>query len=371
MITNINRKFIHCNEFYYPNIAGPTKHIEDVINNTFDINDHYVISFDRINNNDNYQYVYDNLIRFWPININDLHNIINYKFSFNTNFSKFVEHVRKINPVCVNIYFKGWLPLIIRYILPEIKIIFMPFGYAEGDYSNIFRSQRFKIALCGDGAKEDYLKAGARPEQIHVIERPINTNFYFPLNVTRDPFRLLLVGRFHPIKRIPALIHTLASLFNDYPSLHLHIVADTNICQYTGAVKDELNAVKAAIQKYKLQEKVILRGRKIGEDLLREYSEASIHILPSTHDRRATVVQEAITMGMQCICTCKKSYDWPEYAEDGRHLIHYVDEVEDIIPVLRKMLDNPDQYHSNRDYALEHWSWEKCAPEYEKLMTEW
>lgn len=200
----------------------------------------------------------------------------------------------------------------------------MPFGYSEGDYHHIFRTKRFKIALCGDGSKEDYLNAGILPQQIHIIERPIDTETYTPLNVQRDHYRLLFVGRIHPMKRLPSLIKMLSPLFKDYSRLHLHIVADTEKATYTGAVREELNKLQTIIKQSDMSDRVVFRGKCVGYDLLREYSEASIHLLPSSLDRRATVVQEAITMGMQCICTHRKSYDWPEFSEDGKHLVHLI-----------------------------------------------
>jgi glycosyltransferase involved in cell wall biosynthesis len=364
--------YVHINEFFFPFFAGPSKHISDVIQFTFQLKNHILITFDfceDLNAIDNYNGI--SIYRFTPIRYEDLHRFINLGIDPSNNFFKFVSLIRDLKPDCIILYFIGLLPLLIRQALPEVKIVYMPFGFLKNEFNLHFRSNRMKIALCGDNCKEDFIKAGVSPKQIHIIERPININYYKPFECIRDPNRLLIVGRFHPVKRIHHFIRILDKLTSEYSDLYLHIIADTNYGLFSGADEEELKNVKTAIQECKLNNKVFLRGRKIGDELLREYSEASIHILPSTHDRRATVVQEAITMGMQCICTCKKSYDWPEYAEDGRHLIHYVDEIEDIIPVLRKMLDHPEQYHSNRDYALEHWSWEKWAPEYEKLMTEW
>lgn len=76
-------------------------------------------------------------------------------------------------------------------------------------------------------------------------------------------------------------------------------------------------------------------------------------------------------MGMQCVNTCKRAYDWPEFAEDGRRLIHYVDDkVENMAPVIRMLLET-GPHPSNRDYAVQHWSWRQWKPAYEKLMLEW
>jgi glycosyltransferase involved in cell wall biosynthesis len=364
-------KILHINDFFYPFIAGPTNHIIDVINHTFHKNSHSVISFD-YNDNLKSNDWFDNIPikRYEPIHNDELFRYIQLGYKNNNSLSDFVDYVRSKKHACVVLYFIGSIPYFIRNVMPEQRVVFFPFGFNNGDYQQIYRSKRFKIALCGDGSLNDFIESGADPNQINVIERPIDTDYYTPMNVDRDPYRLLFVGRFHPMKRIPELIKMLLPLFEDYSELHLHIIADTENVLYTGVVNDELEKVKEIITKYDLYDRVIIRGKLTGIDLLREYSEASIHVLPSNKDRRATVVQEAITMGMQCVNTCKRSYDWPEFTQSGERLIHYVNEIEDMAPVLRKLLETNNRI-SNREYALKNWSWHKWKPVYEKLLSEW
>ncbi|RJP33549.1 MAG: glycosyltransferase [Candidatus Omnitrophota bacterium] len=364
-------KILHINNFFFPFVAGPSKHMIDVIRFTFSQENHSVVSLDR---NDQLKEIDEwegiPVRRFSEFPLEDARRYFHLGGEAADEIRRFVEYIRAFKPTCVVLYFIGVLPLLIRCALPEIKMVFLPFGFETGDFLNEYRTPRIKIALCGDGCYKDYISEGALPDQMFIMERPINTRFYTPLEIPRDPYRLLFVGRFHPVKRIPAMINTLAPVFSDHSKLHLHIVADTNTGLYSKAVENELACVHEAIKKNELADRVIFRGKKVGEDLLREYSEASIHLLPSKYERRATVVQEAITMGMQCINTCKRACDWPEYAEDGRRLIHYVDEVEDMIPTLRELLEQ-GSLPSNRDYALKHWSWDIWKPAYEKLMMEW
>ncbi len=362
------KKILHINEFFLPFYAGPSKHMYDVIRNTFNIDHHIVVCFDKnidSNNIDSFQDI--SVKRFLPLSSN-VRRMIQLNDP-DRNILEFIKFTRNIDPICIVIYFAGILPKLITHFLPEQRIIYFPFGFYSEEFEYEFNSNRIKIALCGQGSYESFVKAGARKEQIFIIERPIDTNFFVPQDINRCKKRLLHVGRFHPIKRIPQLIVTLKNLLQKYNDLYFCIVADLNPTFSKKTYEDEIVRVKKTIVQNKLNEQVLLCGKKVEYELLEEYSKSYVHILTSM-ERRSTVTQEAITMGMQCVNVYKHEYDWPEFTDSGEKLIHYVDDIDFIPTVVENLLQN-SQFTSNRNYALKHWSWDQWRLKYEQLLTKW
>lgn len=103
--------------------------------------------------------------------------------------------------------------------------------------------------------------------------------------------QLLSVGRLDKIKGFDDLI----DIFNDFQKDHtdwkLHIVGD-------GAEKQNL---QNKIQELNLQEKVILCGNKLSNELLEEYYNSSVYLMTSHSESFGLVLVEAASFGLPLI----------------------------------------------------------------------
>lgn len=361
---------LHVNEFFYPFIAGPSKRILDMAHHVFTTNCHTVATFDSdsgFSKNDVYEGL--KVQRFGSVSYDDLHRLIHFKNYECTVLDEFVKYVRCLNPTCISLYWIEKIPSLMVNALPEMRFVYTPFTFKQHEFDDLFCSPRVKIVLFTKEYVQSFLKAGLDHKQIYIAEKPIDVNTFCPLDVTRNPFRLLYVGRIHPSKQLPSLIKAISSLFQDYPLLTFHIVADLNPIFGNERTHAEVKKINVLINEFELSDRIKLCGKKLGKELLREYSEASIHLLAGTGDRRSTSTQEAITMGMQCVHLGKHQFDWPEYDENDSKLVHYVDDLSEFESTIQHLLEI--EHTSHRNYAIRNWSWDKWKLVYENIYSNW
>lgn len=362
---------LHVNRFFFPFVAGPSRRILDVVRHVFTHEKHSVLTFDKTEHLPAVASYEGIPVRRFPMISNyEIHRLFHFGIERNGLMSDFVRHVRDEKPSCIALYWIGMIPRLVSRALPEVRTVYTPFTFVEEEFDPLFRSPRMKIVLFEENCVNRFLDAGVNPKQIVVLQKPIDTHLFRPINVSRDRSRLLYVGRLHPTKQLPQLIRVLGPLFHDVPHLHLHIVADLKPILGQEKTDAEIERIKKIAREVGVFDRVILRGKCVGNDLLREYSQAAIHVLPSKAERKNTATQEALAMGLHCVNLRKQFCDWPEFRPDGERLIHYVDRLEDFDAVIRNLLES-DSRPDHRDFIEKNWSWHRWRPEYEKLFAEW
>lgn len=362
----------HVHSCYYPFVCGISNRIRNVIHHTFSLDRHTVVALSGLNQEiDSYTYDGVRVQRFPYYSPEEYYRLIQLSPGPSSDIQSFVKYIRSHRPGVLALYQRFLFHLVMK-LIPESRVVYMPIVYLSKEKASVIHfTKRIRIVLFGDAVVQKYLDIGIPEEQIYILERPIDTDFFQPLNTHRDPYRLLFVGRISPEKRIPEFLQVTANVFHDYPQLHLYIVGDID-SEYSVIENpaNEIQRIQETERELGLTDRVIFRGKCIGDDLLREYSEASIHILPSVYDIRNTATQEALTMGLQCLNIRINEHDWPEFTPDERRLIHYVSEFNEFDPTLRHILNsNPNS--SVRDYIENQWSWTRWRTEYEKVFTEW
>ncbi len=368
----MTRRILHINDFFFPFVSGPSNRILNIAQQTFSPRNHLAITFDRnkhLTAVDTFEGIA--IRRFHGFSDDVLHRFIHLGPQSSPDLRDFVAYVRSCGPTCLTQYFLGALPPDLQYILPESRVVYMPVVFSERKIDPLLiRSSRIKVALFGDSCLQNCRNSGLNDSQIIILERPINTDAFRVDNTSRDPFRLLYVGRIHPWKQLADLLFTMSSLFRDHTMLHWHIVGDLNPYFRTETTRREIEKITDLARSMGLDNRIVFRGKLAGKDLVREYSEASIHLLPSKSEMRSTVTQEALTMGLHCINLNRQPHDWPEFRPDGERLIHYVDNLEDFAPTIRNILESRKQ-PDHREWIEQNWSWHRWRSEYERLLTEW
>ena len=365
-------KILHVNEFFYPFVAGPSKRILDMAQHIGRLECHIAVSFDKTENlqeTDEYEGLA--VRRFGRLVYEEFHRLVHLKATPCGALDGFREYVRALRPTCLSIYWVEAIPDVIANAVPEMRVVYTPYSYRKNGCGGLLGSKRAKIVLFSEADRQSYREAGVPEERLFMAEKPIDVNVFCPMSVKRDPYRLLYVGRIHPYKQLSELLYAMGPLFKDYPRLSFHIVGDLHPEKATEDAQSEIKKIQEAVDELGIVGRVRLRGKCLGEDLIREFSEASIHLLASVSpfEYRNTATQEALTMGLECIHMGKGLSDWPEYREDGRKLEHYVTGLDDFEGAIRHLLE--EQHQSHRDYAIRNWSWDRWKPVYETIYREW
>lgn len=150
-------------------------------------------------------------------------------------------------------------------------------------------------------SQRDFLaeRYGVDRTKVYVVPNGVAEEFFLPPRPPRaepaaglepDPLRLLFVGRLDIQKNVARLLDAMAQV--DEP-VRLRLVGD-------GDLRQDLLAQAARLG---LGDRVEFVGRKHGDDLLKEYADAELFVLPSDREGMALVVLEAMAAGLPVLAT--------------------------------------------------------------------
>ncbi|MEY9893157.1 glycosyltransferase involved in cell wall biosynthesis [Catenulispora sp. MAP12-49] len=150
-------------------------------------------------------------------------------------------------------------------------------------------------------SQRDFLaeRYGVDRTKVYVVPNGVAEEFFLPPRPPRaepaagsesDPLRLLFVGRLDIQKNVARLLDAMAQV--DEP-VRLRLVGD-------GDLRQDLLTQAARLG---LGDRVEFVGRKHGDDLLKEYADAELFVLPSDREGMALVVLEAMAAGLPVLAT--------------------------------------------------------------------
>ncbi|ACU75247.1 glycosyl transferase group 1 [Catenulispora acidiphila DSM 44928] len=140
---------------------------------------------------------------------------------------------------------------------------------------------------------------GVDPAKVYVVPNGVAEEYFLPPRTpgvepaagsAPDPLRLLFVGRLDIQKNVARLLDALALVAEP---VRLRLVGD-------GDLRQDLQAQAARLG---LDDRVEFAGRKHGEDLVKEYADAELFVLPSDREGMALVVLEAMAAGLPVLAT--------------------------------------------------------------------
>lgn len=210
-------------------------------------------------------------------------------------------------------------------------------------------------------SQRDIAQAFDRPAaDIHVIPNGVDTNVFKPLaDINRTPFQLITTASSdQPLKGLSVLLRALEKLRVQFPELQLTVIGKL---KENGETQKELQALH-------LQDAVQFKSGISNEELVAEYAQASIAIVPSLYEGFGLPAAEAMACGVPLICSDGGAL--PEVVGSAARLVR-AGNVDDLQQALTKLLS--DKYAreqlgaQGRAHILQQLSWDCVGKKMERF----
>ena len=209
-------------------------------------------------------------------------------------------------------------------------------------------------------SQRDIAAAFDRPaENIKVIPNGVDASIFKPLDtIARTPFRLITTASSdQPLKGLSVLLRALAPLRNEFPELQLIVIGKL---KENGETQKELEALN-------LQDAVQFRSGISNQQLVEEYAQASIAIVPSLYEGFGLPAAEAMACAVPLICSDGGAL--PEVVGDAARLVR-AGNVDDLHTALHELL-NDDKMREQlgaqgRTHILQQLSWDCVGKKMER-----
>jgi glycosyltransferase involved in cell wall biosynthesis len=141
---------------------------------------------------------------------------------------------------------------------------------------------------------------------------------FFSINKNEVPNRILFVGGIEERKGLHVLIDAIAAIKQTIPAIKLHIVGGIRKASYYNDLLDQ-------IVNLGLQDSIVFKNHLSNSELMQEYSEAALFVLPSKEESLGVVLLEAMATGTPIVASNIGGI--PDIIEDGQngYLVNYGD----------------------------------------------
>jgi len=153
--------------------------------------------------------------------------------------------------------------------------------------------------------------------EVTVIYNSLNEKFFL-IDKNEVSNRILFVGGIEERKGLHVLIDAIAIVKKVIPDIKLHIVGGVRKASY-------YRSLSTQIVNLDLQESIIFRGHLSDSELMQEYSESTVLVLPSKEESLGVVLLEAMATGTPVVASSVGGI--PDIVEDGLNgfLVSYGD----------------------------------------------
>jgi len=210
-------------------------------------------------------------------------------------------------------------------------------------------------------SQRDIAAAFERPaDTIHVIPNGVDASIFKPLDtIARTPFRLITTASSdQPLKGLSVLLRALAPLRSEFSALQLIVIGKL---KENGETQKELQALN-------LQEAVQFKSGISNQQLVEEYAQASIAIVPSLYEGFGLPAAEAMACAVPLICSDGGAL--PEVVGDAARLVR-AGNIEDLQSALRELLDDEKARAQlgaqGRAHILQQLSWDCVGKKMERF----
>ncbi|MBU0801760.1 MAG: glycosyltransferase family 4 protein [Alphaproteobacteria bacterium] len=187
-------------------------------------------------------------------------------------------------------------------------------------------------------------------ENIQVIPNGVDASIFKPFDtITRTPFQLITTASSdQPLKGLSVLLRALANLRREFPALQLIVIGKL---KENGETEKELQALN-------LQDAVQFKSGISNQQLVAEYAQASIAIVPSLYEGFGLPAAEAMACGVPLICSDGGAL--PEVVGNAARLVR-AGNVDDLQAALRELLIHDESRillgEQGRAHILQQLSW--------------
>jgi len=208
------------------------------------------------------------------------------------------------------------------------------------------------IVTVSQQSQQDIAQAFGRPaEKITLIPNGIDTEIFKPLlEIERKSWQLITTASSdQPLKGLSVLLNALAQLRTEFPLLHLLVIGKL---KPDGITEKELHTLQLA-------NCVEFKTGISTEQLVREYTESKLAIVPSLYEGFGLPAGEALACGIPLICSDGGAL--PEVVGNAAFMVKAGD-VAELVNAIRMLLTNEamcEQLSSvGREHSLQHLSWQ-------------
>ena len=155
-------------------------------------------------------------------------------------------------------------------------------------------------------SKEAQIFYGAQKEKCHVSLLTVDVEKYIQKPQGQEKGKILCVGSLIERKGVDLLLKALANVRSEF-SLYL-----------AGEGAEKANLTQLA-QKLKIADRVYFLGQLNREELLKQYADSDLFVLPTREDCFALVILEAMCSGLPIVCSkyADGAYDLIEEGKNG------------------------------------------------------
>lgn len=181
----------------------------------------------------------------------------------------------------------------------------------------------------------------------------------------KNSFKLIFVGALIKVKNVSTLIKAIKILIDNEKNckgkISVDIIGDGSL------KKDLMNLV----EKYQLNEKIHFLGNLNKNQLLEEYQNADIFILPSISESAPLVLIEAITFGIPLICSEIPNLTY-FYKPDVNALYFPHDKPEELSKKIIELINDEDlriRLRKNNWEFADSFSWDNIVEKIDKIIS--
>ncbi|MET0357277.1 MAG: glycosyltransferase family 4 protein [Cellvibrio sp.] len=191
-------------------------------------------------------------------------------------------------------------------------------------------------------------------EKITVIPNGIDTDIFKPIpNIARKPWQMITTASSdQPLKGLSVLLNALAQLRGEFPQLQLLVIGKL---KPDGITEKELKALR-------LENCVEFKSGISTEQLVVEYAQSKIAVVPSLYEGFGLPAGEALACGIPLVCSDGGAL--PEVVGDAAYRVKAGD-VSELVEALRILFTDDalcaDLSDKGRTHSLQHLSWSIVA----------
>lgn len=196
---------------------------------------------------------------------------------------------------------------------------------------NVVRKLDRVITVSQQSQRDITAAFGRPPENIHVIPNGVDATVFKPItDIARIPFRLITTASSdQPLKGLSVLLRALAQLRAEFAQLHLVVIGKL---KENGDTQKELDALQ-------LLDVVEFKSGISNQQLVEEYAQASIAVVPSLYEGFGLPAAEAMACAVPLICSDGGAL--PEVVGEGARLVN-AGNVEALVDALRELINQPE-----------------------------
>ena len=222
---------------------------------------------------------------------------------------------------------------------------------------SVMRRVEFLIAI--SHYVTTYFAPLLRPDiHLNYIPNAIDDCFFGLRSDAQKPV-VLFAGRVIPRKQVLDLIQAFVRVSREVPQAELHLAGET------ASEPAYAKTVQEGIQQAGLGERVFLLGELQENDILREFRDCTLVVLPSSQETTPMVLAQAMAAGKPVVATPVGGVAEMVGQQCERGIIVKVGDVDGLAASIIQLLQNPAQCHflgqAGHVYALENYHIDRVA----------